>query len=73
MQGLFTDAFLIALIAGVVAATVPLLLAGLGEHTTGRVCVYIKRLSDVDRAALEGILRDSYAYLKSQDGQMHRI
>jgi hypothetical protein len=47
-------------------------LVGLGKHTTSRVCVYIKRLSDVDLATLESVLRESYAYLKSQDGQMKR-
>ena len=49
------------------------LLAGLGKHTTSRVCIYIKRLSDVDLATLEGVLRASYEYLKSQDGTMHRV
>jgi hypothetical protein len=48
------------------------LLASLGKHTTSRVCVYIKRLSDVDLSVLERIVRDSYEYIKSQDGQMHR-
>lgn len=49
------------------------LLSGLGKHTTSRVCVYIKRLSDVDLATLEGVLRASYDYIKSQDGNMHRV
>jgi hypothetical protein len=49
------------------------LLGRLGKHTTSRVCLYIKRLSDVDLAVLEQIVRDSYAYLKSQDGHMHRV
>jgi hypothetical protein len=48
-------------------------LAALGKHTTSRVCVYIKRLSDVDLPTLEGVLRESYAYVKSQAGHMHRI
>ena len=48
------------------------LLARLGKHTTSRVCVYIKRLSDVDLAVLEQVVRDSYEYVKSQDGTMHR-
>jgi hypothetical protein len=48
------------------------LLALLGKHTTSRVCVYIKRLSDVDEPILEQILRQSYEYVKSQDGTMHR-
>jgi hypothetical protein len=49
------------------------LLAGLGKHTTSRVCLYIKRLSDVDLATLEGVLRASYDYIKSQDGTMRRV
>ena len=48
------------------------LLAQLGKHTTSRVCVYIKRLSDVDLPILERIVRESYEYVKSQDGHMHR-
>lgn len=49
------------------------LLARLGKHTTStRVCIYIKRLSDIDLPVLEQIVRQSYAYIKSQDGQMHR-
>lgn len=47
------------------------LLAGLGRHTTSRVCVYLKRLSDIDLDVLEHVLRDSYAYLKEHDGTMH--
>jgi hypothetical protein len=48
------------------------LLAGLGKHTTSRVCVYIKRLSDIDLSILEQIVRESYVYITSQDGHMHR-
>ena len=48
------------------------LLARLGTHTTSRVCVYIKRLSDVDLPILEQIVQRSYEYIKSQDGHMHR-
>jgi hypothetical protein len=48
------------------------LLAHLGKHTTSRVCVYIKRLSDVELPVLEQVVQQSYAYLKSQDGHMHR-
>lgn len=36
-------------------------LARLGKHTTGKGCVYIKRLSDIDRAVLEEIVVASYA------------
>ena len=48
------------------------LLARLGKHTSSRVCVYIRRLSDVDLPTLEQIVGDSYDYVKSQDGHMHR-
>lgn len=48
------------------------LLAQLGKHTTSRVCVYIKRLSDVELPILQQILQKSYKYVKSQDGHMHR-
>jgi hypothetical protein len=48
------------------------LLARLGKHTTSRVCLYINRLSDIELPVLEQILRQSYEYVKSQDGQMHR-
>ncbi|HEY8602347.1 MAG TPA: DUF1801 domain-containing protein [Thermomicrobiales bacterium] len=47
-------------------------LARLGKHTTSRVCVYIKRLSDVELPILEQIVQQSYVYVKSQDGHMHR-
>ena len=48
------------------------LLARLGKHSTSRVCIYIKRLSDIDLPVLEQIVRESYEYVKSQDGHMHR-
>ena len=48
------------------------LLARLGKHTTSKVCVYLKRLSDVELPVLEQIVRQSYEYVKSQDGHMHR-
>jgi hypothetical protein len=48
------------------------LLGRLGKHTTSRVCVYINRLGDIELPILEEIVRDSYEYVKSQDGHMHR-
>ena len=48
------------------------LLARLGKHTTSRVCVYIKRTSDLQLPILEQIVQQSYEYVKSQDGHMHR-
>lgn len=49
------------------------LLARLGKHSTSRVCVYIKRLSDIELPVLEQIVRQSYEYIKSQDGHMQRV
>jgi hypothetical protein len=48
------------------------LLARLGKHTTSRVCVYIKRLSDIELPVLEKILEQSYKYVMSHNGHMHR-
>jgi hypothetical protein len=48
------------------------LLAQLGKHTTSRVCIYFKRLSDLHLPILEQIVQQSYEYVKSQDGHMHR-
>lgn len=48
------------------------LLAKLGKHSTSQVCLYLKRLSDINLEVLEQILRQSYQYVDSQDGQMHR-
>lgn len=35
------------------------LLADLGKHTTGKSCVYIKRLEDVDRQALTDLIESA--------------
>jgi hypothetical protein len=35
------------------------LLAKLGDHTTGRVCLYIKDLAKVEQAVLEDLIRAS--------------
>jgi hypothetical protein len=47
-------------------------LARLGKHSTSRVCVYFKRLSDIQLPVLEEIVQQSYEYVKSHDGHMHR-
>jgi hypothetical protein len=36
------------------------LLANLGKHTTGKACIYIKRLEDVDIGILEKLVKRSY-------------
>ena len=37
------------------------LLAKLGKHTTGKGCLYIKKLADVDQPTLEGLILKSLA------------
>jgi hypothetical protein len=46
-------------------ARYPELFASLGKHTTSKVCIYIKRLSDIDMSVLSQIVEKSYSYAKS--------
>ncbi|MEM7774407.1 MAG: DUF1801 domain-containing protein [Pseudomonadota bacterium] len=39
-------------------------LAELGKHKIGKSCLYINKLSDVDMAVLEEIVRDDLAYMR---------
>lgn len=43
------------------------LLAGLGRHKTGKGCLYIRRLSDVDLKILERLVVSAVAARKRQD------
>lgn len=43
-------------------------LARLGKHKTGKGCIYIKRLADVDLAVLEQLVADAYAHIKQTYG-----
>jgi uncharacterized protein DUF1801 len=45
------------------------LLAKLGEHRTGKVCVYIRRLANVDLKVLEKLVARSIADTKSRNPQ----
>jgi len=38
-------------------------LARLGKHKTGKSCLYINKLADVDMAVLEEMTRDALAYM----------
>lgn len=38
------------------------LLATLGKHSTGKGCLYIKKLSDVDRSVLEAMIAQAWAH-----------
>jgi hypothetical protein len=42
------------------------MLAKLGKHSTGKGCLYIKRLSDVDLKVLEAMIAKAYANPKSK-------
>ena len=42
------------------------LLAKLGKHTTGRSCLYIKRLADVDQDVLREMVERSVRYIRDK-------
>ncbi len=42
------------------------LLAKLGNHTTGKGCLYIKKLADVDQSVLEALVVKSLATLRAR-------
>ena len=42
------------------------LLARLGKHTTGKSCLYVKRLADVDQAVLRELVTRSVAYIRQK-------
>lgn len=44
------------------------LLGKLGKHTTGKGCIYIKRLSDVDLTVLKNLVGDAYRRMKQMHG-----
>jgi hypothetical protein len=53
-----------AIVLYIGATQEPALLAELGKHTTGKGCLYIKRLADVDTAVLERLIAKSVARKK---------
>lgn len=42
------------------------LMAKLGKHSTGKSCLYIKRLADVDEKVLEKLIAESVQYMRSK-------
>lgn len=40
------------------------ILSRLGKFTRGKSCLYVKRLTDIDLAVLEELIRDSLAYMR---------
>jgi len=45
------------------------LLAKLGKHRMGKVCLYFKRLGDLDRTVLERLIANSVAEVKRRYGE----
>ena len=43
------------------------LLAKLGKHTTGKACLYIKKLADVDQQVLETLVIKSVATMRARN------
>ncbi len=41
------------------------LMARLGKHTTGKSCLYIKRLADIDQAVLRELVSQSVAHMRA--------
>ena len=44
------------------------LMQRLGKHTTGKSCLYIKRLADVDTTVLTELVRRSAAHIAATNG-----
>ncbi|MCY4429586.1 MAG: DUF1801 domain-containing protein, partial [Rhodospirillales bacterium] len=44
------------------------LLARLGKHRTGKSCLYVNKLDDVDPDVLEELVRESVADMKRRHG-----
>jgi hypothetical protein len=42
------------------------LMKKLGKHRTGKSCLYIKRLSDIDEAVLEELIRESVTSMREK-------
>jgi hypothetical protein len=42
------------------------LMAKLGRHTTGKSCLYVKRLSDIDAKVLKELVTASVKHMKSR-------
>lgn len=42
------------------------LLEGLGKYKIGKVCIYVNKLSDIDRQKLIRLMKESIRYIKSK-------
>lgn len=50
----------LVLYVGAARDNIAALLTGLGRHKTGKGCLYIKRLSDVDAGVLQAVVRQAW-------------
>ena len=44
----------------------PELMEKLGKYKTGKSCLYVKKLDDVDRSVLEQLVKESVAYMREK-------
>lgn len=44
------------------------LMAKLGKHKTGKACLYVKKLEDVDRGVLKSLVSESVKYMEEKYG-----
>ena len=44
----------------------PKLMEKLGKYKTGKSCLYVKKLDDVDRSALSQLVKESVAYMRKK-------
>lgn len=47
-------------------ASEPALMAGLGKYKTGKSCLYVKKLADINRSSLSSLLERSVAAMAGQ-------
>jgi hypothetical protein len=50
----------LVLYVGASTPNIAALLPGLGKHTTGKGCLYVKKLADVDGSILESVVRTAW-------------
>jgi hypothetical protein len=48
------------------------LLSKLGKHTTGKSCLYVNRLEDIDLGVLRRLIKDSVAHVKREEKRQAR-
>ncbi|MGH2581588.1 MAG: DUF1801 domain-containing protein [Anaerolineales bacterium] len=48
------------------------LMRGLGKYTTGKGCLYVKKLSDVNEAKLRKLIKRSAKYMAEQSGATNK-